>query len=120
MSDGISSETPGANRSKFELRILALLASHDDDPKGVTLKRELRSYYGKDINHGQLYPNLDELVEDGLVAKGSKDRRTNAYSLTPEGRAVLSEEISWLTSHVDGVGSGWETPDDEPENDHDE
>ena len=112
MSEEISPETPGANYSKFELRILALLASHDDDPKGVTLKRELRSYYGKDINHGQLYPNLNGLVEDGLVAKGSKDKRTNAYSLTPEGRAVLSEEISWLTSHVDGVGSGWETPND--------
>lgn len=105
---GISPETAGASLSKFELRVLALLASHDDAPKGVTLKRELRSYYGKDINHGQLYPNLDDLVEAGYVEKGQKDRRTNAYSLTDEGRAVLLSEIRWLASQVPDFDSNAE------------
>lgn len=103
---GMTSETEGAPLSKFKLRILALLASHDDAPKGVTLKRELRSYYGRDVNHGQLYQNLNELVDDGYVAKGAKVKRTNAYSLTHEGREVLASEISWLLEQVPGFESG--------------
>jgi DNA-binding PadR family transcriptional regulator len=67
----------------------------------VTLKRELRSYYGHDVNHGQLYPNLDELVDDGYVAKGTKDERTNAYSLTHAGREALASEVRWLAGQVD-------------------
>jgi DNA-binding PadR family transcriptional regulator len=34
------------------------------------------------IHHGRLYPNLDTLVDKGLVEKGQKDRRTNVYSIT--------------------------------------
>jgi len=40
----------------------------------------------QEIHHGRLYPNLDTLVEKGLVEKGEKDRRTNVYTLTRRGR----------------------------------
>lgn len=42
------------------------------------------------VNHGRLYPNLDTLVEKGLVEKGELDRRTNSYTITDDGRAWLS------------------------------
>jgi len=38
-----------------------------------------------DVNHGRLYPNLDELVDDGLLEKGEQDARTNYYVLTDAG-----------------------------------
>ena len=50
-----------------------------DSPKGVAIKDSLDEYYGTEINHGRLYPNLDALVEKGLVDKGKVDDRTNAY-----------------------------------------
>ncbi|ELZ20434.1 PadR family transcriptional regulator [Natrinema limicola JCM 13563] len=34
---------------------------------GLAIKRELEDYYGTEVNHGRLYPNLDELVDLGLV-----------------------------------------------------
>jgi len=51
-----------------------------DEPHGLAIKEDLEDYYEKEIHHGRLYPNLDTLVEKGLVEKGEKDRRTNIYT----------------------------------------
>ena len=67
----------------------------NDDPKGVAIKQELDDYYDGDVNHGRLYPNLDELVSKGLVEKGTKDDRTNEYSLTKWGRRELDARRDW-------------------------
>lgn len=64
-------------------------------PKGLAIKTELEGYYSSTINHGRLYPNLDALVEKGLVEKGSKDDRTNAYSLTERGRREIDARREW-------------------------
>ena len=52
------------------------------------------------MNHGRLYPNLDELVEKGLVEKGQKDRRTNVYHLTQRGDRELSARQEWESQYV--------------------
>lgn len=77
----------------FQEKILFAIASfpsqnlQNDGPKGLAIKRELeQTYYGEEINHGRFYPNLDTLVDRGLVAKGQDDRRTNWYSLTVDGK----------------------------------
>lgn len=69
-------------------------------PNGVEVRQELEKYYGTEVRHGRLYPNLDHLVEAGLVHKGHKNRRTNEYSLTEDGREVLSARISWQSAHT--------------------
>lgn len=66
-----------------------------DDPKGLAIKDELDDYYGSEINHGRLYPNLDRLVEKGLIEKGSVDDRTNKYSLTDRGERELESRREW-------------------------
>ncbi len=38
-----------------------------DKPHGLALKDELEQYYDSEIHHGRLYPNLDTLVEKGLL-----------------------------------------------------
>jgi len=91
-----------ADLSKFQLRILAVLAEAEDAPKGVTIKRRLRAYYDAEVNHGRLYPNLDELVANGFVTKGRKDQRTNAYDVTDAGRDALVSEVAWLVERTDG------------------
>jgi DNA-binding MarR family transcriptional regulator len=80
--------------TKFQLRTLAILA--EEARYGLAIKRELAQYYGKVVNHGQLYPNLDTLVEKGFVAKTELDQRTNEYSLTDAGAQALAEEIHWI------------------------
>lgn len=66
-----------------------------DDPHGLALKEELEQYYEKDVHHGRLYPNLDTLVEKGLVEKAPLDRRTNVYALTARGRRELEARRDW-------------------------
>jgi DNA-binding PadR family transcriptional regulator len=48
-----------------------------------------------------LYPNLDTLVEKGLVNKGELDRRTKFYELTKRGRRELEARREWENEYVD-------------------
>jgi DNA-binding PadR family transcriptional regulator len=83
----------------FQRDLLVIIASHNDDdeigPKGLEIKREIEEYYNEKINHGRLYPNLDELVKKGLVAKGSTDGRTNSYNLTRRGEREVKSRKEW-------------------------
>lgn len=71
-----------------------------DEPHGLAIKDELEDYYEGEIHHGRLYPNLDTLVEKGLVEKGTVDRRTNFYTLTGRGRRELEVRREWETSYL--------------------
>lgn len=51
-----------------------------DEPHDLAIKEELEAYYETEIQHGRLYPNLDELVDKGLIKKDEKDGRTNVYT----------------------------------------
>ncbi len=71
-----------------------------DHPKGLAIKDELDEYYGSEINHGRLYPNLDTLVEKGLVDKSKKDDRTNEYTLSNRGESELTARREWEEEYV--------------------
>ena len=88
--------------SKFKLRVLAVLAASESAPKGLTVKARLEEYYGGEVNHGRLYPNLDDLVSWGLVEKGQKDRRTNSYAISEAGHEALAAEVAWLSERING------------------
>jgi len=72
----------------FQRDLLYTIAGQDD-PHGLAIKDELEKYYEKEIHHGRLYPNLDEVVDKGLVEKGELDQRTNYYTITARGRREL-------------------------------
>ncbi len=77
----------------FQQTILAILA---EEPRyGLAIKRELEDYYGTEVNHGRLYPNLDDLVSMGLLEKSELDKRTNQYSLTDDGLAAVTDLLGW-------------------------
>jgi DNA-binding PadR family transcriptional regulator len=77
----------------FQRSILHVLAG--DSLYGLAVKEELEQYYGEEINHGRLYPNLDRLVEQDYVAKMAQDERTNQYHLTEQGEQEILRELSW-------------------------
>ena len=93
-------ETPSIARelTAFQQNILVILA--EEARYGLAVKRELETYYDSDVNHGRLYPNLDDLVEMGLVEKSELDKRTNEYSLTEKGYDVILEQLSWELSKM--------------------
>jgi len=71
------------------------------DPHGLAIKDELEAVYDEEINHGRLYPNLDDLVEMGYVAKGTKDDRTNEYTLTAAGETLVQDRHAWEQDRMD-------------------
>ncbi len=84
----------------FQRDLLYVVAGLES-PHGLAIKSELEQYYDSEIHHGRLYPNLDELVDKGLVDKGTKDRRTNVYALTARGERELTARREWETEFVD-------------------
>ncbi|MFD1588494.1 PadR family transcriptional regulator [Halorientalis brevis] len=72
-----------------------------EEPHGLALKEAIQEYYKKEIHHGRLYPNLDTLVEKGLVEKGKKDKRTNVYKLTSRGRRELEARREWEQQYLE-------------------
>jgi DNA-binding PadR family transcriptional regulator len=83
----------------FQRDLLYVVAGLEN-PHGLAIKDELEDYYEGEIHHGRLYPNLDTLVEKGLLEKGEKDRRTNAYSITQRGRRELEARREWEDEHI--------------------
>ena len=81
-------------------RDLLYVAVGKDEPKGLALKDELEQYYESQIHHGRLYPNLDELVEKGLVEKGQLDKRTNSYEVTQRGHREIEARREWEDQYV--------------------
>ncbi|ELZ17741.1 helix-turn-helix transcriptional regulator [Haloterrigena sp. SYSU A558-1] len=82
----------------FQTNILTILAK--EPMYGLAIKRELEDYYGTEVNHGRLYPNLDELVDLGLVEKSELDKRTNQYSLTDDGYDAVLDGVQWSLSKI--------------------
>lgn len=80
--------------SRFQLDLLAVLDA--EARYGLAVKDVLETHYGEDVNHGRLYPNLDDLVERDLVSKRALDDRTNEYAITDAGRGVLDARRDWL------------------------
>lgn len=72
-----------------------------DQPHGLRVKEKLEDYYGEEVNHGRLYPNLDDLVARGFIEKGELDQRTNYYEVTSRGRRAIAAREQWEDDLVD-------------------
>ncbi|SEP18520.1 DNA-binding transcriptional regulator, PadR family [Halorientalis persicus] len=84
----------------FQRDLLYVIAGLDE-PHGLALKDEINDYYESGVHHSRLYPNLDTLVEKGLVEKSSKDRRTNAYTITQRSRREIEARREWEQQYRD-------------------
>ena len=84
-------------------RDLLVVAAGLDEPNGLDIKDDLEDNYTGTINHGRLYPNLDSLVEKGLLEKAKADERTNRYLLTDRGRRELQSRRDWEDGYVADV-----------------
>lgn len=88
---------------KETLFAIAQLEDSDEEPYGLGIKRQLQERLNKEINHGRLYPNLDDLVELGLLEKSELDRRTNTYTLTDQGKKLLRAYRDYVDEVVEKV-----------------
>jgi len=86
--------TVASDLTAFQQNILTILA--EEPMYGLAVKRELEAYYDAEVNHGRLYPNLDDLVEMGFVEKSELDKRTNQYELTTAGHDAVLGQLEWV------------------------
>jgi|AntDeeMetageno50_2_1112565.scaffolds.fasta_scaffold07270_1 DNA-binding PadR family transcriptional regulator len=91
---GLHGDKIVADLTAFQHNVLIVLTGLTE-PHGLRIKHELEDYYDSDVNHGRLYPNLDDLVSDGLIRKGEIDKRTNSYDITEKGRRALLTRRDW-------------------------
>lgn len=77
-------------------QLLELATVVEQSRYGLAVKRELEAYYGEKIHHGRLYPNLDRLVDLGLVEKYEIDKRTNGYEATERGERLYAAFVRYL------------------------
>jgi len=94
----VPSDIPGSDLTAFQHQILIILGGQAR--YGLAIKRQLEAYYGEEVHHGRLYPNLDDLVERGLVEKSELDKRTNQYALTSDGGDVITAQRQWEDSYI--------------------
>lgn len=83
----------------FQRDLLTVVAGLDS-PKGLAVKENLDDYYDSNIYAGRLYPNLNILVEKGLVEKSSVDDRTNAYTVTKRGEREIEARLVWENDYI--------------------
>jgi len=80
------------------LYAVARLEREDTLTYGLAIRDTLEALYTKTINHGRLYPTLDDLTDQGLITKTSVDDRTNEYELTDAGYELLRSRRDALTA----------------------
>ena len=98
IADGGTSWADLTGFQRDTLEVIQRLEDDVDEPVyGLAIKRALAKDYGE-VNHGRLYPNLDDLVDRGLVEKSQLDRRTNEYVLSDAGKHLLQARTRQLMS----------------------
>ena len=88
----------------FQRDLLYVIAGNDGFC-GLAIKDEFGNYYDKEIYRGRLYPNLDTLVETGLVEKGQQGRRSNSYKATDRGQREIEARSSWKQQYIATEGN---------------
>lgn len=74
----------------FQRDLLAVERLSGDRSNGVAVRQCLEQYHDSEVNHGRLYQNLRELIDEEYVEKRPLDGRTNMYRPTETGRAWVS------------------------------
>lgn len=83
----------------FQRDLLFVIAGLGE-PNGQEIGAELEASQDREVLHGRLYGNLDRLVEEGLIAKGERDGRTNRYTMTEAGEEAIADRYEWQSEYV--------------------
>ena len=69
-----------------------------DQPSGQDIRHRMKAEHNEDVDHGRLYPNLNDLVDYGLLDKGEQDLRTNYYEVTNDGQRLVEDTARYFES----------------------
>lgn len=100
MADDANANTSPFRDGSTTLQRDALKALAGHYPEGVsggTILSDLEQRYDDSIGPGRFYPNLNALVEKGLVDKQIHgiDGRTHKFTINQQGLDHLQENVNW-------------------------
>ncbi|WP_114579236.1 PadR family transcriptional regulator [Saliphagus sp. LR7] len=87
-------------------RDLLVVLSGMETPSGSEIMSVVENEQDRSVLHGRLYPNLDDLVDEGYIEKGELDGRTNYYAITGEGYEKLQARYEWEQEHLEARSNG--------------
>ena len=87
------------NLTGFQRDVLYCVAACEA-PTGIDVKQEIERYAESEINHGHLYPNLNELANEDLISKTAKNGRANVYQITEQGLDFIRDRRQWENSQL--------------------
>ncbi|MFH5802380.1 helix-turn-helix transcriptional regulator [Haladaptatus sp. CMAA 1911] len=79
--------------SGFQRGTLAVIV-RDGPLYGLAIKRAMEDLYEKDVNHGQLYPNLDTLVEQVWSRDTQEAMESTRSTRSPSTPSISSRSAS--------------------------
>jgi len=86
-----STTQTASDLTAFQQNILEILS--EEAMYGLAIKRELESYYDSEVNHGRLYPNLDDSSRTGSSRRASST--SGRISTSSPRRATTPSSASW-------------------------
>ena len=99
-------ENPFIRLTGFQRDLLCVirwLENAEEKVIGMQVKNVLESkdHCAKEIRHGRLYPNLDTLIDKGLVEKESGSERFYEYHLTERGEREIRLYSDFVQSSIE-------------------
>lgn len=94
----------GGRARKGDVRsaILSLLGEGPSNGYGLIKAIQAKTEGAWRASPGSVYPTLQQLVDEGLIAPNGEGARTE-YTLTDEGRAYVAD-------HAEALAAAWSTP----------
>ncbi|EMA25646.1 helix-turn-helix transcriptional regulator [Haloarcula argentinensis] len=71
-----------------------------DAPMGTEITAELEEYYDTEVTAGRIYPQLDAMIEKGLIRKEDKNGLANEYYLTKRRVRDLQAHREWENQYL--------------------
>ena len=89
-------------------RDVLLALAHSGPANGHRIMDALGALRGDDITDGGFYPNLNALVDAGLVEKreNEHDKRSHEYALSERGRETIREHAQRIAGALEAIDGG--------------
>lgn len=109
---GVRFESDGGSKRLIELpdyrRDILLALAHSGAANGHRIMDILGAIHGEETNDGRFYPNLNALVDNGLIEKreNEHDKRSHEYALSKRGRETIREHAQRLQGAIEALNGG--------------
>lgn len=100
----VADPTPLHGLSAFQRDLLTAVAAIEAG--GTTdISSKLNDHYPQLVNQGRVYPNVQDLLDRGLLEQHEREFDTPEYSLTETGRTALHNYRQWIATSLKTEGS---------------